>query len=140
VLLKHHEFADRFRAGNWGEKLNARAFDRDAFRTLRRGELDGSLRRVSRRACALQECEHRLEMRIFFAVAELFGGLQPDDFRVCIHQGANFLPTLMLERHQPHEFDRVACVAQASACGRSFDCGFVRRLEFKPDGLKPVLH
>ena len=54
-------------------------------------------------------------MRIFFAAAELFGGLQPDDFRVRFREGADFLEALLLKRHQPHEFDRVACVAQASA-------------------------
>ena len=80
MLLKHHEFANRFRAGNWGKKLDAGAFDRDAFGALRQGELDGSLRRVSSRARALQEREHGLEMRIGLAAAELFGGLQPDNF------------------------------------------------------------
>src|SRR5258708_35187938 len=51
-------------------------------------------------------------MRILVGAAELFGGLQPEDFRVCFREGANFWKALLLERHQPHEFDRVAFVAQ----------------------------
>jgi hypothetical protein len=51
-------------------------------------------------------------MRIFFAAAELFGGLQPDDFRVRFRQGADSWKALLLKRHQPHEFRRFALVAQ----------------------------
>jgi hypothetical protein len=52
-------------------------------------------------------------MRICRAAAELFGSLQPDNFRVCLREGADFWKALPLKRHKPHEFDRVACVAQA---------------------------
>ena len=62
-------------------------------------------------------------MRIRFAAAELFRGMQPDDFRVCFREGADFLEALKLKRHQPHEFDRIACVAQpllfVRFCGRT---------------------
>jgi hypothetical protein len=50
------------------------------------------------------------------AVAELFGGLQPDDFRVRFREGADFLEALLLKRHQPHLLVRIARVAHASAC------------------------
>ena len=55
-------------------------------------------------------------MRICFAAAELFGRLQPDDFRVCFREGADFLKALKLKRHQPHEFDRIACSTATLGC------------------------
>jgi hypothetical protein len=76
-------------------------------RPLRRCEFNRAVRCVARFACAAQECQHGLELGIGFAAAKLFGGLQPDDFRVCFHEGADFLNALALKRHQPHEFYRM---------------------------------
>jgi hypothetical protein len=56
-------------------------------------------------------------MGICVAAAKLFGRLQPDDFRVPLRQRANFLNALMLERHQSHEFGRMAfCSTPTPGC------------------------
>jgi hypothetical protein len=103
MLLKYHEFANGFGAGNGGKKLDAHAVDRYVFGPLRQGEFDGLLRRVTGRAGALQEREHRLKMWVVLAAAEMFGSLQPDDFRIGFSESADFFKALISKRHQPHE-------------------------------------
>ena len=66
----------------------------------------------------MQEREHRPKMRIRLAATNEFSSLQPDDFGVCFREGANFLNTLLLERHQPHKFDRIVLGAQLLQRGK----------------------
>ena len=85
-----------------GEKFDARAFNRCAFRALRQRKFRGTLRRVTRRAPALQERQHRLQVWVYFAAAEVFSGLQTDDRRIRVDQSADFFAALESKRRETH--------------------------------------